>query len=320
MLNFGIIGMNEGNGHPYSFAASFNGFNEKALENECDFPIIIKYLKEHHRNQEFIPDARVSYVYTQDRALSERIARISNIPHVADSIDELVQNTDGIIFARDDMWNHWDMAGELFKSGKPIYMDKLLGHTEEDLKKFIRVIGDDYPLLTASSYQFAPNVVKAAAEMPLDSLRLVRGISPVIWIRYAPHLLGALFRICGNDIVSVQNSGRDREDTVTLTYRSGLQAVMQIFEGVSLPLGLDFHFNSPQGPIEVPYTDPTLESYFLSIANMMKEFTNMVLTGKKTVSLDDMYKTNAIVLAAVRSREEGGRKVFEDEFMQMTRI
>lgn len=320
MLKFGIIGMNEGNGHPYSFAASFNGFNKEALEKECSFPIIREYLTAHHRNQEFIPDARITHIWTQSRELSQQVANVSNIPCIADSIEELASEVDGIIFARDDIWNHWDMAKELFRTGKPVYMDKLLAHNEEDLRKFIAATGPDYPLLTASSYQFAPNVKEAAAAMPLDQLRTVHGASPVIWVRYAPHLLGALFAICGSDVVSVQNCGTDKADTVCLTFANGVQAVMQVFEGMALPLGLKFFFNAPQTPVEVPYTDPGLESYFLSIVEMMRAFTEMVKTGKKAVSFADTLKTNAIVLAGIRSREEGGRKIFADEFMSCTQI
>ncbi len=36
MLKLGIMGLNEGNGHPYSFAAIFNGYDEGALA-ECPF-------------------------------------------------------------------------------------------------------------------------------------------------------------------------------------------------------------------------------------------------------------------------------------------
>ena len=315
MLKFGIIGMNDGNGHPYSFAASFNGFNADALEKKCTFPIIREYLTAHHRNQEFIPDARVTHIWTQDKKISQQVADVSNIPHVADSIAELVSQVDGIIFARDDIWNHWDMAKDIFASGKPVYMDKLLAHDVDDLKKFIAVTGEDYPLLTASSYQFAPNVRAAAASMPLNELRTVHGISPVIWVRYAPHLLGALFAVCGNDVISVQNCGRDKEDTVCLTFSNGVQAILQVFEGMALPLGLKFFFNSPHAPVEVPYTDCGLKSYFLSIVEMMRAFTEMVKIGKKAVSFADTLKTNAIVLAGIRSGKENGRKIFAEEFM-----
>ena len=32
MLKFGIVGLNAGNGHPYSFSAVFNGYDPEALE------------------------------------------------------------------------------------------------------------------------------------------------------------------------------------------------------------------------------------------------------------------------------------------------
>ncbi len=320
MLKFGIIGMNDGNGHPYSFTAAFNGFNAEALAEKCSFPIIREYLTAHHRNREFIPDARVTHIWTQDKEISQQIADVSNIPHVADSITELVSEVDGIIFARDDIWNHWEMAKEIFASGKPVYMDKLLAHNVEDLQKFITVTGENYPLLTASSYQFAPNVKCAAETMPLTELRTVHGASPVIWVRYAPHLLGALFAICGNDVISVQNCGADKEDTVCLTFANGVQAVLQVFEKMALPLELKFFFNAPHAPVTVAYTDPGLGSYFLSIVEMMRAFTEMAKSGKKVVSFSDTLKTNAIVLAGIRSREENGRKIYADEFMEYTKI
>ena len=165
MLNLGIIGINDGNGHPYSYTAVFNGYNAAALDKECPFEIIKKYLKTHHRNQEFIKGARVTHIWTHDKGESQKIARVSNIPNVCESIEELTEKVDAVIFARDDIWNHWKMAGPIFKSGKPVYMDKLLAHTQEDLDKFIAASGPEYPLLTASSFKFAPETEKAKREI-----------------------------------------------------------------------------------------------------------------------------------------------------------
>ena len=57
MLRFGIIGLNEGNGHPYSFSAIFNGYDESRLE-ECPYAAIRAYLPAIHQNRCIIPDAR----------------------------------------------------------------------------------------------------------------------------------------------------------------------------------------------------------------------------------------------------------------------
>ncbi len=315
MKNFGMIGMNQGNGHPFSFTAVFNGFDEKALEEQCDFPIIRKYLKEHHANREFITSAKVSHIWTQSPADSQRVAAVSRIPNVASSLEQLAAECDAIIFARDDMQNHFRMAKDLFKTGKPIYMDKMLCATPDELRELLDIIGDDYPLLTASSFRFAPNVAAAVDFMKSHSPMTVRGISPCIWLRYAPHLLDVLFQICGHDVLWVQNTGFDGRDIVTVTFANELQAVLQIFDGICLPMGLEFHFRTPEKAYSVPYTDDTLYSYFHSIANMMIAFADMVENGTRPVPLKDTILLNRVVLAGIESREKGGARIEMDKFM-----
>ena len=315
MLHFGMVGMNPGNGHPYSFSAVFNGFDPDALEKDCDFPIIRQYLTAHHRNREFIPEARISHIWTHDRALSEKVAAVARIPHIADSLEQLAEETDGIIFARDDIWNHFSMARELFRTGKPVYMDKLLCATEEELRVLCGEIPADYPLLTASSFRFAPLVTKAAETIRTHKPLMVHGVSPCIWIRYAPHLLDALFAICGREVVSVQNSGADKRDVVTLTFADGLQAVMEVYEGMALPMGLKFRFAAPEPALEVPYTDPTLESYFLSITEMMKQFTAMAVKNTRPVTRAETLLMNRVVLAGIASRERNGEKIMLADFL-----
>ena len=36
-FTIGVIGSNEGNGHPISFSTMFNGYNLKYLNRYCDF-------------------------------------------------------------------------------------------------------------------------------------------------------------------------------------------------------------------------------------------------------------------------------------------
>ncbi|MEI8245791.1 MAG: hypothetical protein WCI51_08175 [Lentisphaerota bacterium] len=313
MLKLGIIGINEGNGHPYSYTAVFNGYNEKALDENCPFEIIKKYLKTHHRNQEFIKDARVTHIWTQDRGLSENVASVSNIPHIANSIEDLIENVDAVVFARDDMWNHWEMAEPVIRTGKPLYMDKLLAHNSEDLEKFIAVTGPDYPLLTASSFRFAPEIEKAKREIDTSKVRAVHGMSPCVWVRYAPHLLDPVFSLFGRDIESVQNTGIDKADTVNINYENGLQVVIQVIEGISLPLGFTCYSTGNIPPRQVLYTDVDLSSYFHSIVHMMSSFTDMARNGNKAMSFEETVFLNRVVLAGIESRENNNRKITINE-------
>ena len=38
-IKLGIIGMSDGNGHPYSWSAIFNGYNRDEMQ-KCTFPVI----------------------------------------------------------------------------------------------------------------------------------------------------------------------------------------------------------------------------------------------------------------------------------------
>lgn len=276
MLNFGIIGLNEGNGHPYSYSAIFNGYNESALEDECPFDIIKKYLSEHHRNQEFISNAAISHIWTQDRELSESVARIANIANVVDAPEDMIGKVDGIIFARDDIWNHWEMAKPFIKAGLPIYMDKVMAHNNEELEKFIADTGPDYPIMTASSFRFSPEVEKARKELDLTKVKTIHAISPCIWVRYAAHLLDPICSLFGYDIKSVKNIGTEKASTVFVEYNSGLTVTAQVIDGIALPLEFRCFSETGIDPYTVQYTDSTLKSYFTSIYKMLQEFTRMV--------------------------------------------
>lgn len=310
MLRLGIIGLNEGNGHPYSYSAVFNGYNEAALDAECPFEIIRQYLKAHHRNRAFVPDARVTHIWTQDRALSESVARIAKIEQVVDCADDMIGQVDAIIFARDDIWNHWEMSKPFLDARLPIYMDKVMGHDLDALRKFEEATGPGYPIMTASSFRFAPEVDKAREALDLTKVRTIHAISPCIWIRYAAHLLDPICSLFGTEIDSVQNLGEACNDTVFIRYTNGLTVIAQVIEGIALPL--EFRCFSQTGipPYCVPYTDPTLKSYFLSICRMMQSFAIKVTANDfPHAEFEQSVLLNRLIIAAELSRENHGMPI-----------
>lgn len=314
MISIGVVGMNPGNGHPYSFSSIFNDFDNDALQKECEFALIKEYLPNHHRHQQFISDAKVTWVYAPEEGAAERIARVANIPNIAKSLEELTDNVDAILFTRDDIDRHWEMAGGLFKSGKPVFLDKVLAHTPEDLRKFAAAVPADYPLMTASSFPWSPLVQQVKEDLKASEVFFVNGVTSCVWVRYAPHLLWTLFEIFGDDVVSVQNTGNDAGDIVTVQFANGVAAVCEIFNGVGLPLGLTIHRKGEQ-PLALPYTDDTLEAYFYSIAEMMKDFAVMCRTGVTPTPWEKTLKLNKIVLAGIASKADGGKKIMLNEFM-----
>ena len=66
-LRLGLLGMSSGNGHPYSWSAICNGYDPLLME-DCGFPVIPRYLEKQKYPDDFIHEATVTHVWTQDRS------------------------------------------------------------------------------------------------------------------------------------------------------------------------------------------------------------------------------------------------------------
>ncbi|MEN8251827.1 MAG: Gfo/Idh/MocA family oxidoreductase, partial [Bacteroidota bacterium] len=135
ILKLGIIGMSEGNGHPYSWSAIINGdFNREEMNN-CGFAGIPIYL-EANSDTLGINDVQVTHVWTQDKNLSTHIAKASGIRNVVDSMEDMIGEVDAVLLARDDPENHVKMARPFLDADIPVFIDKPLAITKEDLEYF----------------------------------------------------------------------------------------------------------------------------------------------------------------------------------------
>ncbi len=312
MLNFGIIGMNQGNGHPYSFSAIFNGYDEKYLP-ECPYEAIKIYLPGSHRNENIIPDANITHIWTQDREMSQSVANLARIPHIVDDYEDMTGEIDGVILARDDPHNHWQMARPFIEKGVPIFIDKVLAHNLEDMKKIVEATGDDYLIMAGSSSRYTSNIEKAKKEICTDKVVTVHGLSKVSWIRYANHLLDGICHLFGADAKSVQNLGDESLDVVHIVYNSGLHVVLQVKENLAGPIEFTCYSTGEQLPYTACFSDDGFASYFVGFYRMMETFTEMVKTGKQILPLEEIIKVSEIVLAGEMSRNQDGRKIYLEE-------
>ena len=103
-LKLGIIGLSDGNGHPYSWSAIFNGYNPEAMES-CGFPVIPRYLEKQKWPESRIPNAEVIAIWTQDPNLSAHIAEAANT-FIAPRPEDIIGKVDAVLLARDDAENH----------------------------------------------------------------------------------------------------------------------------------------------------------------------------------------------------------------------
>ena len=317
ILNIGIIGSNEGNGHPISFSSIFNGYSPKYLKKYCKFALIKEYLPKFHKNKKsnIIAGAKVNYIWTQSKTNSYKISKITNIKNICNSLEEMSTKVDAVILARDDIKNHLKMSKIFLEKKIPIFIDKLIVQDPSSLKKFQK-ISNNTLFMSCSSARYTAqilNISKNRNDIKKDTI-FVTGYSRKNWIRYAHHLLEGIVKIFGYDISKVRciSQKKGKNEIYQLIYKNGLNVCLYFSESLHLPINFLCHKKTTL-PLYIPYED-----YFFSIKKMMQEFEKMVKFRKKVIPNSEMIKITKIVIAGNLSRKNS-HKFYSPETLMVTK-
>ena len=301
-LNIGIIGSNEGNGHPISFSSIFNGYNKRYLNKFCKFELIKQYLPKFHKNKKsnIIQGAKVNYIWTQSKMNSYQISKITNIENICNSLEEMSEKVDAVILARDDIENHLEMAEIFLKKKIPIFIDKLIVPDQMSLKRFQK-ISKNKLYMSCSSARYTSQIQKISKikyKIKKDTVFVI-GYSKKNWIRYAHHLLEGILKIFGYDVAKVRciSQQKGKGEIYQLIYKNGLNVSLYFSENLHLPINF-MCLKKSTTPIYVPYED-----YFFSIKKMMQEFEKMVRFKKNAIPVNEMMKITKIVIAGDLSKK-----------------
>lgn len=304
MIKLGIIGLNEGNGHPFSYAAIFNGYNPDELAKRCPFELIREYLPREHRNENTLDTAKVTHIWTQDKNISENVSAVSLVPNIVDNYTDLIGAVDAVILARDDVYNHLEMARLFLEKRVPLFIDKQLVATKDELDVFTQLAGPEYPLMAGSSTRFTRALAKAKSDIAFDTVKTIHGVSRESWMRYGHHLFEGIACLWGLDIDWVRSlSDKQDHDIVQIHYRSGPNVILECVKDAHLPIQWTA-YSSSAAPYFVPYTD-----YFYSFREMLKAFIHMVATGEKNILYQEMIDIAKVILAGDISKKNKGIRI-----------
>jgi predicted dehydrogenase len=191
VIRAGILGVSEGNGHPFSFAAIANGFDDAAMA-DAGWPVIHAYLRQRDASEFGRLGLRVTHAWTQCAELTERLCRACRIPHAVEHPESLLGAVDVIILARDDAERHHAMAMPFLEAGLPTFVDKPLTLEPLELAAFLPYL-ESGRLMSCSGMRFARELDEPRAELQsFGELRLIRGAILNDWDRYGIHLIDAV--------------------------------------------------------------------------------------------------------------------------------
>jgi len=283
-LKLGIIGMSEGNGHPYSWSAIFNGYDKNEMA-KCPFSVIPEYLNEQTFPDSFLHDiAEVTHIWTQDRQLSESVARAALINNVCDTKEEMIGSIDALLLARDDAENHYDHALPFLEAGIPIYIDKPFALTVKNANKLWGKCLYPNQIFTCSALQFA-NEFNVTNLSGLGDIQYIWATVPKSWNKYAVHIIEPVLILIPNrgrlaDINQIPEANAEIK-SVLVSWSSGVSAQFQTTG--KLPVPLSIRVLGTKGIAELKFIDTfnafkkALETFVKVIrkeqVNISREFT-----------------------------------------------
>lgn len=244
MYKLGLIGASKGNGHPYSWAAICNGY-EKDEMDQCGYPAIPEYLSKESFPEAQIKNAIVTHIWTQDKAMSNKIAKASRIENVVLSAEEMIGQIDGLLLARDDAENHYKLAANFIKAGIPVYIDKPIALSTDSLNQL-------YKLEQFEGQIFSCSALKYADEMAVDLNSEIGRVGHIIatvpnsWEKYAIHAIDPILSNIGDQglIKNHYTLKKDGRTELTIEWETGLSCTILSLGTLKTPIEITYYGDS----------------------------------------------------------------------------
>lgn len=307
-LRIGILGMTEGNGHPYSWSAMFNDFDPEYMK-DCPFPVIPVYLGKQPKSTIGIPGAKITCICCTgwaEREAAEHIAKASNIPEVLDHPEDMIGKVDAVIVATDVGDEHVERCRPFVEAGIPMFIDKPLVNKEEDLRTFVEWRKNGAKFLTSSSMRYCKEFeIYYKNHYELGELMYICSPMAKKYETYGIHALEAMYPLLGKGFVSVRNIGTFERTFVHIKHSSGCN--VNITQGIGQS-GAGLLLIGSAGSKYVECGD----SYY-AFKKQLDLFVHWLRTGEEPFPFEESVELMKMVIAGLRSREEGGREVFLSE-------
>lgn len=235
---------------------------------------------------------------------------------IVGSIDELLQKSDVILLETNDGRPHYEQAMEVFKAGKPVFIDKPVSASLSDaIKIFDAAKKYGVPVFTSSSLRYA-NTMQDVVKGKIGEVLGADAFSPatlekthpdLYW--YGIHGVETLFTVMGTGCKSVVRIGNKDTDVVVGTWADGRIGTFR---------GTRSGTHSYGGTVYGSKGNATLNSAggYQPLLLQIVEFFN---TGRAPVSAEETLEIFAFMDAADESKAKGGASVTLEDMMQQAK-
>ncbi|EWG98241.1 Gfo/Idh/MocA family oxidoreductase [Halomonas sp. BC04] len=203
VIRVGMLGISDGNGHPFSFSAIINGYCVDGLR-AAGWPGIYDYVRRRHSSEFGVGDLRVTHAWTQHAEQTASLCSAARIPCAVDAPTDMIGEVEAVIIARDDHASHRPLAAPFLEAGIPVFIDKPLTVDLDELRYFAPYLERGL-LMSCSGMRYAQELdAWRSRQVDYGELKLVRGTIVNDWERYGVHLLDAILPLLPSRPVSVR--------------------------------------------------------------------------------------------------------------------
>ncbi len=294
-LRVGVVGLSEGNGHPFSFSAIVNGYAEAGWPG-AGWDVIWRYLRERDPAEFGFPGVSVTHAWTQDPDVTAKLCAACRIPNAVNDPADFIGQVDAVLLARDDFETHAALALPLLEAGLSVFVDKPLALDEAELERFTPYLRRSQ-LLSCSGFRYARELdALRSGNLELGELRLVRGAVLNDLERYGIHLLEAVCAATGQLPVRVSPVPA-RHTSLAIALEDGTLFQLDALGDVPKTFKLDFWGTA--GQLSVDLTDN-----FSAFRRTLGHFFTLCRTQQPVIPPDETLRLMHTLRAGRRALEE----------------
>jgi predicted dehydrogenase len=252
------------------------------------------------------------------------VAVVCGIPKVAARPDDLAGRVDAVLLTEGAGNRHLELSAPFLELGLPLFIDKPLAGSWEDVREIWRRTGPEYPVLCCSNLRYNPELPEFRRRaQSIGEPVLLRGLTAMDWTGYGWHLAELLVALWGRRATSVRALDAPRalelvewrdgagnvhaveagDWTVEVAYPDRRRALLQVSYPMDRVLSVSLHGTA--GHLEVPIQD-----YFTMMRGLLDDLAAMFRSKRPPRGImEDTLEVSRIVTGAVLSRERGGAPV-----------
>ena len=308
-IRLAMLGMVEGNGHPYSWSAMFNGYDPAEMAS-CPYSAIPAYLDREPKDTLRIPGARVTHIWTDDPGDARRVAKASLIPNVVARPEDVIGQVDAVIVATDRGNEHVERCRAFVETGLPVFVDKPLADNEDDLRTFAAWVAGGRPVLSSSCMRYCKEFIPfRESTCDLGTVRFAVITTPKSWERYGIHALEGVYPIIGPGFVSAGNTASDGKNIVHFEHITGASVVAAAIDDMYGSFGV-LDLCGTLGNAHAVFSDT-----FYAFRAQLAAFIGYLRTGVRPFPFGETIELMKMLIAGIRSRELGGAEVRLDDIL-----